>query len=300
MKSILIFGCNGFIGSSLTQKFLELGHDVYGCDIQSLEIKTLKRFFNHTLLEDSPEEIFAHKYDICINCAGSASVPYSFENPFLDYELNTRIVFRILNELWKIRSGTRFINLSSAAVYGNPTSLPISESSVARPISPYGNHKLMSEMIVNQFRSYFGMEATSLRIFSAYGPGLKKQIFWDMYCKSLHSNRIEMFGSGKETRDFIYIDDLFEAIRLIAFTNEKILPYYNIANGEEISIEYVSKLFCENISNELSYKFSGSGRDGDPSNWRADISNIQKLGYAPTHSILKGIEKTTQWLKEQK
>jgi UDP-glucose 4-epimerase len=299
-KNAIIFGSSGFIGSALSKRFAQEGYTVYGCDLENNGFFKPHYFYPHTELENEPSNIFQTHFSLCINAAGSASVPYSFQEPFKDYELNTRIVFKILNELRKSGSKARFINLSSAAVYGNPKRLPIGENDTLSPISPYGNHKLMSEMIVEQFREHFQIEAISLRIFSAYGPGLKKQIFWDLYQKALKSNDFEVHGTGQESRDFIYIDDLVEAIFLIAETKDYLYPVYNIGNGIEITTEQIVSFFCKLYSDNLKYSFNGIVREGDPNNWCADIEKLKKLGYKPSFTIEKGIEQFVKWVKAEK
>lgn len=297
---MLIFGCNGFVGTELCNLYKKNNYKVFGCDINDLRSEKIDVFFSHTVLEDNPQLIFSESYDVCVNCAGSASVPYSFQNPFGDYELNTRIVFKILNELKLSDSRARFINLSSAAVYGNPNKLPISEETPLAPISPYGNHKFMSELIVEQYRNYFNIDAISLRIFSAYGPGLRKQIFWDLYQKSMQGNLVHMHGTGKESRDFIFIEDLAEAIYLISIHPGKVHHVYNIANGEEITIQHIVDLFRSSFNKNLQFEFNGFVREGDPTNWCADITKLKELGYKQVVSIETGIERVSKWMKSLK
>ena len=94
--------------------------------------------------------------------------------------LNVSNVFKQLDAIRKFQPGCKYINLSSAAVYGNPESLPISEDHHLDPISPYGNHKKMAEEVCADFYTNYRIPTCSLRIFSAYGAGLQKQLFWDL------------------------------------------------------------------------------------------------------------------------
>jgi dTDP-glucose 4,6-dehydratase/UDP-glucose 4-epimerase len=135
-----------------------------------------------------------------------------------------------------------------------------------------------------------------LRIFSAYGNGLKKQLFWDLYQKILNSDSIELYGTGKESRDFIHVDDIVKAIHLVlekaTFSGEAI----NIANGEEFTIEYVSELFRRNFKAQKSIRFNNHVKQGDPLNWRADISKLQSIGYQQTVSLEEGIQRYIHWI----
>ncbi|HET6244683.1 MAG: SDR family oxidoreductase [Bacteroidetes bacterium] len=299
MIKVLIFGSSGFVGAALVKYMSELGYSVSGCDIINNDEKEyLNAFYFAQDNQESLNEIFLSNYDVCINCAGSASVAYSFENPFKDYELNTRIVFRILSSIKKESPECRFINLSSAAVYGNPASLPIKEEDPVNPVSIYGNHKFMSEMICRQFYDYFKIQTCSLRIFSAYGPGLQKQLFWDMYQKTIKSKSINLFGTGNETRDFIYIKDLVKAIELIV--SEKKFKYreINIANGTEVSIRQAAEIFYSLYDPSIKFEFSGEEKPGDPKNWKANIAVLKSFDYKTEYGIEEGIAEYVEWLKK--
>ena len=193
-------------------------------------------------------------------------------------------------------SNCKFINLSSAAVYGNPLSLPIYENDALHPVSPYGKHKKMAEEICAEFTNDFGLKTCNLRIFSAYGAGLKKQLLWDLYQKSLTGN-IELFGTGDETRDFIYIDDLLDVINLVANKATFDATCLNVANGIQVKIKDLVSLYLQELNFKGELNFIGSNRKGDPLNWEADITQIRSFGYQQNVSLEKGLEKYVEWLK---
>ncbi|HAT66578.1 MAG TPA: dTDP-glucose 4,6-dehydratase, partial [Flavobacteriaceae bacterium] len=142
----------------------------------------------------------------------------------------------------------------------------------------------------------YGIPTCSLRIFSAYGPGLQKQLFWDLYQKSIKDSTIKLYGTGAESRDFIYISDLVQAIELAI---EKALfksDTINVANGKEVTIAQVAETFFTNTPSE--FIFGGEERKGDPSNWVADISQLKTMGYKTKVSLEEGIKNYWQWLKE--
>ena len=99
---------------------------------------------------------------------------------------------KILVAIRDRNSSCKFINFSSAAVYGNPKFLPITENSVCKPLFPYGFHKLQSELLLTEYYNFFGLKTCSLRVFSAYGPLLKKQLFWDLYQKAIQNDTISL------------------------------------------------------------------------------------------------------------
>jgi UDP-glucose 4-epimerase len=292
---ILVIGSKGFIGSNCFEYF-KTGHTVYGSDVLTCVEENYIE-----LDQENPdfEKLFSsQQYDICINCSGAASVPASLKNPLWDYELNTSNVFKILEAIRRYQPKCKFLNLSSAAVYGNPAKLPIAETDAILPVSPYGLHKQQAEQICSSFFNYWQISTCSLRIFSAYGPGLKKQLFWDLYQKSVGKNEIDLFGSGTETRDFIFIDDILQAIELVvtraAFQGECI----NIANGEQVTIKIAAHIFYDALGWKGATRFIGEARKGDPLNWEADISKLKNFGYSPKFSLQNGLAAYAAWLKE--
>lgn len=294
-KNILVIGSKGFIGSHLVHYLKGKGHVVYGADV------VVDYPAEHYFLIDTGnagfQDIFQnHQFDWCINCSGAASVPDSLKNPSRDFELNTHNVFRLLNAIREYNSTCRFLNLSSAAVYGNPASLPVKEDSHFHPVSPYGYHKYYSEKICEEFFTFFAVPTCSLRIFSAYGEGLQKQLFWDLHKKAISKEAFTLFGTGLETRDFIYIQDLVRLIELIcekaSFQGDAI----NAANGLEISIADAVNTFYGFYPYKIALSFGGEVRQGDPTRWVADISEIKKLGYKSQFNLKEGLSNYYHWL----
>lgn len=293
---IIIIGSKGFIGSHAYQYFQKQQCTVFGCDVVAdyedpnyIQIDATNSDY-HAIFE-------ANTFDVCINCAGAASVPLSIQFPLKDFNLNTLNVFKVLDAIRTHQAYCKFINLSSAAVYGNPDQLPIKENAKLHPLSPYGIHKMQAEQIGQEFYTYYNIPTCSLRIFSAYGNGLRKQLFWDMYKKFSTQEAIELFGTGEESRDFIHVDDVIQAIHLViknaSFKGEQI----NLANGEEFTIKVVADLYKKHLGTQQKITFNNQVKAGDPLNWRADISIIKAMGYEPAMTLENGIEKYIQWVK---
>lgn len=299
-KKIVITGVNGFIGSHMAKRCLLDGYDVIGIDVNSTPYVNEITYYQLNLYEDSIDDILK----ICkpfalIHCAGMADVNYSVQHPDSDFISNVVISRRVLYSVKNTSDMTIVIFLSSAGVYGNPITNPIDENHEKNPISPYALHKTLVEDICEYFVKQYDIDIRILRIFSAYGVGLKKQIFWDMGQKIRKYNRLELFGTGKETRDFIYIDDLVWAIQLVMETEKNKENIYNIANGIEIDIKTIAEVFCEKCKLPREFIiFNQCERLGNPINWCADISRIRKLGYEPQINIDTGIEKYVEWLKK--
>ena len=293
---ILIIGSKGFIGSHCVS-FFSKEHEVWQCDV--VVDYTLS---NYLLLDASNadyNDVFQNQqFDICINCSGAASVPDSIKNPQRDFILNTYNVFKQLDAIRKYNKNCKYINLSSAAVYGNPVELPVTENQELAPISPYGMHKKMAEKICKEFYELYGIKTCSLRIFSAYGNGLKKQLFWDLYQKHKKNKNIILYGTGKESRDFININDLVLAIDCVVNKGDFIGESLNVANGEELTIKKVATIFFNQIHPEISFSFGGQKRVGDPINWVANIDKLSAKGYKQRVDIEVGISNYVKWLKE--
>lgn len=297
-KKILITGSNGFIGSKLCNFYEKKGFEVYGIDIVgSQNLNENIKFISTNLETDDVSDLYKTiNPNAIIHCAGSASVGLSVENPEFDFNRNVGVLYKTLSAIKHAEISPKFIYLSSAAVYGNPSILPIRETTNIRPISPYGLHKKMCEELCDYFNYKEGLNVVVVRIFSAYGEGLKKQILWDMYNKLKLDSGLQLFGTGNETRDFIHIDDIVKSIDLL-INNTTDNLFYNIACGNEIRIKDLAEKFVEKLGMDRSIvKFNGINKAGDPINWRADISRIRALGFEPTIDLDEGLDKYIEWL----
>ena len=295
---ILIIGSEGFIGGHL-MKFFSKEHEAFGPDI--FEKKFSKNYFQLSPYNTDFEFIFyENRFDVCINASGNGSVPISLNKPLLDFELNTLNTIKILDAIRINNPDCRFINLSSAAVYGNPSKLPIKESQDLKPLSPYGWHKMYSENICKEYYYLYDLKTINLRLFSIYGENLKKQLFWDLYQKCLRNyDEIELLGSGDETRDFIYIDDLINSIYNILqnglFNGESV----NIGSGKEIKIKEAAQIFINEFNPKLKLKFNMIVKPGDPLHWKADISLLKSFGFNHQISMEEGLKRVIKWIREK-
>lgn len=296
---ILILGSEGFIGKHCVNYFVNKGEQVFGVDLMN-EPSTNYIFIQRTKDSNFYSSVFREKFDVVINCAGSGNVSFSMQNPLFDFEMNCFETIKILDELKKY-SNTKYIHLSSAAVYGNPTIKPITESTALSPVSPYGYHKMIAEQICKEFFTMFNCKIAILRPFSVYGPGLKKQMFWDWNQKTISNNQeIELFGTGNESRDYIYINDLVRSLAVIIDHSSFDLDVYNVASGSETLIKDAAKIFFSSREEKINYKFNDIVRSGDPLNWKADISKLKSLGFELVFSLEQGISDLKTWLKTQK
>lgn len=301
MKRMVITGINGFIGRN-AKAYFEKQYEVTGIDLSAKYCEeNAKVSYYQCNMSAAPAELASIltdvQPDVILHCAGSANVGASVINPMADLNGNLHSLYQLLLALQSFEKRPKIIFLSSAAVYGNPGRLPIHETDALSPISPYGVHKVMCEQLCRYYNQVFGYRIRSIRIFSAYGNGLRKQILWDIYQKYESTGRIKLFGTGNETRDFIHITDIMQAIALIlAYDGPE--EIFNVANGEEISIRRLAETYAKKLGESTDIvSFNGETKVGDPQNWRADISLLKALGYQKKMGFEAGIESYADWVR---
>jgi UDP-glucose 4-epimerase len=175
--------------------------------------------------------------------------------------------------------------------------LPINEKDFCKPLSPYGFHKRNAEIICEEFTKFYQIQTCNLRIFSAYGNGLKKQLFWDISQKAKSQKSISLFGTGLESRDFIHIKDIVKAIELVLKNGDFNNGIYNVGNGVENRIKDLATILLEALNWKGELSFTQENRIGDPINWCADISALKLLGYQQTVKLNEGLIEYAKWVK---
>lgn len=301
MRSVIITGVSGFLGRYVARQYSELGWSVIGVDGSSPENAPLADIYEYYSIK-LPNPAFSailkkHTPDACIHCAGRASVGQSLLNPAMDYYGNTVLTFEILNEIRLNAPECRFVLLSSAAVYGDPVYLPVSERQLAAPISPYGYHKWQCEQLCEEFSKLYNIPTACARIFSAYGPGLRRQVVWDMCNKVLSSGSLVLYGTGSESRDFIHAKDIARALSTIVDKAPMKGDIYNVASGRSVTIWELADIVIKALNEDIKPEFDGHVRKGDPLKWKADISKIEKLGFRPQVQLDEGVTEFAQWCK---
>ncbi len=305
-KSVLVTGGSGFLGSHLVRKLVEQGSSVEITDIKppndQLSTSILKGItFNQINLvsTDFQKYLRSIPLDYIFHLAGSASVQSSVENPFNDFESNLRGTLHLLETLRTMSNPPKLVYLSSAAVYGNPASMPIREDDVTVPISPYGISKLAAERYLYVYTNIHGLQAVSARPFSVFGPGQKKQVIYDIMKKiSTNPDRLDLYGSGREARDFIYVTDLIDALLLLAEKSKLSGEVFNIASGRSTEISKIASNLCDimNVKPKIAYK--GTVRPGVPLRWQADISRLESIGFNSTVGMYEGLCRTVDWFNK--
>lgn len=302
-KTVFITGVAGFIGRYVARHFAEQGWSVIGTDSAPAEnapTANLKAYSRLQLPDPALHDLLkTHSPQIFIHCAGRASVGLSITRPSADFYGNTVLTLEILESLRLNAPDCRFIFLSSAAVYGNPQSLPVSETQTTAPLSPYGFHKLQGEQLCIEFFKVYGLPTASVRIFSAYGPGLRRQVMWDICHKALIDNSVALQGTGQESRDFVHALDIARALMLVASSAPMHGEAYNLATGREVTIAELSNLLLSSLEYEGTPQFDGVVPVGNPLNWRADISKLQRLGFNASVSLEQGTKTLANWCRAE-
>ena len=297
-------GALGFIGSTTVAEFGRAGYRVIGVDHgpAAATSQTPEGYRHEQMDLPSPRlaELMAEtRPGVVINAAGPASVAGSMVDPQSDFHGTVGVLLCVLDAVRLAGSAARVVTMSSAAVYGNPASLPILEDAPLAPVSPYGFHKEIAETLLTEYYDTFGVASCAARVFSAYGPGLRRQLLWDVCQKALTGGPVALSGTGEETRDFIHVQDVARAIRILAERADMSARAYNVASGVETSVGEIARGLVSSISADMPVEFSGIQRPGDPLRWRADITAIEELGFAPSVSIADGIEQVATWCVQE-
>ena len=298
-RTVLITGVAGFIGRYVAQYFSSQGWFVVGIDRASPEnapLSNVSSYYNLHLPSAAFHDLVQkHSPDVCIHSAGRSSVGFSMTEPSSDFYDSTVLTFEILNVLRDRAPKCKFVLLSSAAVYGNPESIPVKETDLPAPISPYGFHKWQSEQLCLEFSRVYDIPTTSLRLFSAYGPGLRRQVLWDICQKIFIQKSIRLQGTGQESRDFIHAMDIARASTVVAARAPMRGEVYNVGSGQEVTIDELSRLILKASGSDLSPEYDGIVPPGIPRNWKADSSKIASLGFAPSIPLAEGVPSYVRW-----
>jgi UDP-glucose 4-epimerase len=302
-RTVLITGVAGFIGRYVSRYFSQQGWTVIGTDnappenapITNLHIYQRLRLPDaglQTLVQQHPPHVLIH-------CAGRASVGISVSDPISDFYGNTVVTLETLNTLRLFAPECRFVFLSSAAVYGNPIALPVSEEQRTAPLSPYGFHKLQGEQLCLEFCQIYQVPTASARIFSAYGPGLRRQVMWDICNKASQGKILHLQGTGQESRDFIHALDIAKALMSIALKAPMQGEVYNLATGREVTIAELARLLMASLEGGYTLSFDGVIPIGNPLNWQADITKLYQLGFSPEVTLEQGVKIFANWCRAE-
>lgn len=302
-KTVLITGATGFLGRYITQEFFSAGWRPVGIGTRQPENAPLQHLVQYYQLKlpdrNLGEIIRQHLPEVCVHCAGRASVDLSVTDPESDFRSSVDMTFNLLDMLRRYSPKCKVIFLSSAASYGDSQTLPMRESHPASPVSPYGFHKFISEQICKEFFTVYSMPTVVARIFSAYGPGLRRQVIWDICLKAMTQPVLRLLGTGNESRDFVHARDIARSIILLTEKAPCRGEVYNVGSGIESSILELARLVLSQMKKDMPIEFHGRVPTHTPVNWRADIGQLAKLGFTISISLQDGIRNFVDWCKAE-
>lgn len=303
MKTVVVTGVGGFIGRALARHFAGRKYKVYGLDrlhAENVPLSDLAEYVQTELPSPLLGDLLRRwRPEAVLHCAGRASVPAAMQDPRSDYADGPPLTFDLLENLRLHAPGCAFLLLSSAAVYGNPGQLPVNEAARIQPVSAYGFHKWQSEVACQEFASLFALRTASVRIFSAYGPGLRRQVIWDVTRKALTEPEIRLQGSGQESRDFIHVNDIARGLEVLIREAPMQGEAYNLASGQETRIADLAALILKTLGLAKPFQFSRELPPGTPRNWQADISLISSLGFEPKITLQAGVTGFVEWARRE-
>ncbi|AFC99389.1 putative UDP-glucose 4-epimerase [Methanocella conradii HZ254] len=298
----LVTGGAGFIGSHISRRLVELGHEVICLDnfddyydnrLKEDNIRPLLACSNYRLVRGSilDEKILEEcikDIDFIFHNAARPGIRESIKNPMLTHEVNTTGTLRVL-EAALAANVKKVIYASSSSVYGNVDQFPLKETSPTRPISPYGASKLCAENYCEIYREVYGLKTISLRYFTVFGPGIRPDLAISIFTrKALAGEDIDIFGDGNKSRDFTYIDNVIDA-NILAMTRG--MGVYNIGGGHSITIDELARSIIR-LTSSSSKIIYGKNVPGDVERTMADIDKARReLGYMPKVDVTEGLKK---------
>lgn len=302
--SCLVTGAHGFLGSRIVAEFGSAGYRTIGVDrggaLPQGGGSGLDTYFSMDLPSPALADLLtAEAPDVIVHTAGPASVADSMIRPIDDFHGTVGVLLGLLDAVRLGSPRSRVVILSSAAVYGNPTRLPVREDAEIAPVSPYGFHKRISEDLLQEYAQVYGVRSCAARVFSAYGPGLRRQLMWDVCQKGLAGPQVTLFGTGEETRDFIHVADVASAVRTLAQKADMNGEPYNVASGVQTTIASIADSLVAQLGPDHLVSFSGEQRPGDPLYWQADVSAIAALGFSQRVTLSDGVAQYARWCLQE-
>jgi UDP-glucose 4-epimerase len=308
-KSILVTGGAGFIGSHLVDELLKKGHTVTVLDNLSSGVK--ENLTSHERLKFIEGDIsdvplvdkLVEAADLIFHLAEFIPstknfgighvVKFSTESPIQDFDVSARGTLIVLTSAKKYFK--KFVFTSTAAVYGESPSL-LKENSHPLPNSPYGASKLCAEQYVTLYHRLYDLPTSIVRFFNVYGPRQLKYVMYDLSLRlQKNPDYLEMFGTGEEKRDFVYVSDAVRALLLVAQDEFATGEIYNVGTGKHTGINELVNLMLPLYNSRPEIVFKGSSWTGDVKHLIGDISKISSIGYKPEYQLADGLQRFTDW-----
>jgi UDP-glucose 4-epimerase len=302
-----VTGAGGFIGRHLVRHLTAAGSHVAGLDLIRADNCALGSetcgwqtgALSQAGLDALADEIGVPA--IVYHLAGGSSVGASLADPYGDFIATVGGSGILIDWLRTRAPNTVLVIVSSAAVYGDLHSGPIAENAATAPFSPYGAHKFAMESICRGWAGSFAINVVAVRLFSVYGPGLAKQLLWDL-CGKLASDTdvVTLGGTGEELRDWTHVDDVVRAVAAAAPFASPAMPVVNVGSGRAVSVRRIAERVVRSFGRDPAcLRFSGESRAGDPFSLVAAPGLLTGAGFHWEVEVNAGVADYVRWYKAQ-
>lgn len=309
MKTILVTGGAGFIGSHLVDRLLKEKYKVIVIDKLSTgrkeNLNPKARFYRIDICSPKISGIFKkEKPEVVFHYAAQINIRKSLEDPIEDARINILGTLNILENCRKYKARKLIFSSSGGSIYGETNNIPTPENQPENPESPYAISKLVAEKYLNFYKRKYNLDYGVLRYANIYGPRQNPQgeagVIAIFINKLLNNKNLVIYGDGKQTRDYVYITDAVEAAILLLKSSNLKKPIFNVGTGIETSVNQLYKLISKKVGKGILPKFA-SAKTGDLK--RSCLNNLKikrELGWKPTYDLNGGIEETIKWFLDQK
>ena len=314
VKTAIVTGVAGFIGSNLAERLLKEKYKVIGIDCftdyysKKIKLKNLSSFINNKKFNFIEEDLISVNFDalfkkdtVLFHQAGQPGVRASWGEQFETYvKDNILVTQKILESAKKMNNLKKIVMASSSSIYGNQEGVMEENSTLPKTISPYGATKLASENLGYLYYENFGLPITSLRYFTVYGPKQRPDMaFFKFIMANLSEQKIVLFGDGSQKRDFTFISDIVEA-NIKTLENNVEGEILNVGGGSVRSINEVLDIISSETGKKNKITFKNKEK-GDVHKTEADVKEIEKkLNFKPKILLEEGLPLEIEWLKKIK
>ncbi len=286
MRMALVTGGAGFLGTAVVAELERAGYHV----------AVAGRSATTDPLHVRLDAVLDPATDLVVHCAGSSSVAASVAEPAREHAKTVPPFATLLERVRARAPHAKLVLLSSAAVYGAATQIPTPETAPLVPLSPYGEDKRACERLCAD-HGREGHAAAIVRLFSVYGPGLRKQLLWDA-CHKARGGVPHFAGTGAEERDWLHVRDAAALIVRVAADATPAVPVFNGGAGVGVRVRELVELVCRELA-APEPRFTGEVRAGDPQRYIADITRARALGWSPQIELATGIAEYVRWFRDR-
>lgn len=289
MSMSLVTGAAGAIGSHVARQLLARGDAVTGLGHGVMPAGlALTDWINGDVSADNLGVLMARHGapDRIVHLAGGSSVGPSLASPAEDFARTVGGTVNLLEWTRQHAPKASIVLASSAAVYGDAATVPIGDDTARAPLSPYGAHKAMMEAAAASWAGNFGLKVAMVRLFSVYGPGLRKQLVWEVLNRLARGERrLTLGGTGQETRDWLHITDAASMLVAAADLASVRAPSFNGCTGVPVSVRDTVLVLAQGFGIEIELVFNGKGRAGDPLHLVGQPSGGMESSVAPLDGL---------------